>query len=206
MPRQLELTGKRFGRLLVTGVAPKMSPGNSCWHVTCDCGTERIVRGTNLSLGKTTSCGCFHNEVTAAINRTHGQSKSRTFNIWLKVIARCTKENDAAYPDYGGRGVKVCEIWRNDFSTFLADMGHAPEGMSIDRINNGGNYEPGNCRWATAKEQALNRRSNVKVVWNGEEKSISEIAPQACVKEDTLRYRIKKGWPIERAMTEPCHS
>lgn len=118
------------------------------------------------------------------------------------MIRRCSKPSDKAWKDYGGRGIKVAERWAYDFGAFVVDMGLAPAGMSIERKDNSGNYEPGNCRWATSKEQARNRRSNRVVQWQGRSMTVAELAENAVVSEKTLRYRIKKDWPVDRAVTE----
>lgn len=124
----------------------------------------------------------------------HGGWGTPTYKIWEKMLARCRNQNNKGYPRYGGRGITVCERWA-DFSNFLADMGERPEGLSLDRINVNGNYEPGNCRWATAKEQALNRRDNVRVVYEGREMTVREAADLSGLGYMTIRSRMKRGWP-----------
>ncbi len=154
--------GDRFGRLLIVGPSPRLSPRNKRWACICDCGNKKAVGQGELTSGKTKSCGCLRRELTAKNRTTHGNARrgkhSREYRIWRGIISRCTLETNPAWSDYGGRGITVCERWLNSFETFLADMGRCPTGMSIERKHNDGGYHPGNCVWATAAQQAKNRR------------------------------------------------
>jgi len=127
---------------------------------------------------------------------------SKTYNIWSCMIQRCTNPNNTCYERYGGRGIKVCERW-GDFRNFLEDMGEAPEGMQIDRMNNDGNYEKDNCRWATNKEQANNRRSNVHYEYGGNKYTLSQLADIAGISLKLMWYRLSKGWTIQEAVSKP---
>lgn len=156
----VRIDGFVFGRLTVVGEA---SPNGkkSFWICRCSCGAEKTVRLDHLRSGRVVSCGCFRSEAAKKRKKTHGLSGTRPYRIWRDMINRCHYDKYKERHLYGGRGIVVCDRWRNSFDSFYSDMGQPPDGKSIDRINPDGNYEPGNCRWATAKEQAANRRKSV---------------------------------------------
>lgn len=163
--KRLQLEGKRFGRLLVMEyLGPyKANPNSepkSLWRCQCDCGnTTNVVRGS-LTSGLTKSCGCYSLEVTSRCNRTHGKSGSEIYRAWAHAIGRCHNKNDSMWKNYGGRGIKVCKEWRASFELFADHIGDKPSSLhTLDRINNDGNYEPGNVRWATRTQQANNKRN-----------------------------------------------
>lgn len=152
--------GVVYGRLTVIEKDEDLQ--RASWLCKCECGKIKSIRQDHLRSGRTVSCGCHKVELSTKRLMTHGKSKTRTYRIWRDMINRCHYEN---YPErhlYGGRGIIVCDRWRFSFDNFIADMGEAGDGLSIDRINTNGNYEPGNCKWSTPKEQALNRRKPEK--------------------------------------------
>ena len=169
MPKLIDLIGKQFGRLTVTRRASNDKNGLSRWCCVCSCGASVIVRGQDLRRGRQVSCGCWKDENTSARDRTHGHSGTRLHRIWKNMKSRCYNPRVKSYKDYGAKGVRLCEEWKDSFSAFYSwAMSHGyQDELTIDRINPAGNYEPNNCRWATRAEQSKNKRANKKEVGEG---------------------------------------
>jgi hypothetical protein len=187
-----------YGQLTVIGPSDR---GPKYLLCRCSCGAEKSVREDHLRTGRTLSCGCLRRLVShtraksgvmALANMKHGMCRSRVYSIWCGMHQRCRNPNHRAYKDYGGRGIYVCERWQR-FENFLADMGEPPDGMTIDRINNDGPYEPGNCQWATRQEQSLNKRDNVWITVNGETKTVTNWSRQLGLGHSTVSERLLRG-------------
>lgn len=198
----IDLTGKRFGMLTVICRAADRN-GDAMWKCVCDCGRERIVLGESLRCGHTKSCGCQMRRILLESNIKHGKTNTKLYGVWSTMKSRCLNPNSASYKLYGKRGIKVCEEWANDFQAFYewaVSTGYH-EGLSIDRIDTNGNYEPSNCRWADAKMQANNRRNSHIVTLNGESHTIAEWSKITGIKSSTLYMRLNKyGYSVDDAL------
>jgi hypothetical protein len=201
MSPKTDLTGRRFGRLVVLAPGARESRGY-LWCCRCDCGNVKEIRARSLKSGRSASCGCAAREALIASNTTHGMTRNPLYWRWRAMLDRTTRPSSRAYPNYGGRGITVCDRWR-DFANFHADMGSSfAPGLEIDRIDNDGNYEPGNCRWATRIEQQRNRRNNHRVTWAGRTMTVQDWGEHLGITPNTLLYRLRRGWDIDRAMTK----
>lgn len=201
-------SGDRFGRWVVLADThhSQDADGNYVWLCRCDCGTTRTVPAVRLRRGKSNSCGCLRRERQTkhgAAARANGADI--TYRAWSAMIYRCHNESSPNYPDYGGRGIQVCERWRNSFHAFVADVGRRPsQDYSIDRFpDNNGNYEPGNCRWATHTQQQRNKRSNKLIEYAGEIHCVADWAERVGLPVRCLALRLRKGWDVGRALTTP---
>ncbi len=193
MSAMIDITGMTFGRLTVIEENGRLGR-QVAWKCQCKCGDETTVRGTCLRSGRSKSCGCITGE-------NHGESRTPTYKSWCQMWDRCNNPNCKSFANYGGRGISVCDQWKS-YKVFRRDMGPRLDGVSIERIDNNGGYEPTNCRWATAKDQANNRRSSRRITWKGERKTVAEWEDATGVSQFTIRRRIDDfGWSINKALS-----
>lgn len=204
MTRKLDLTSQRFGRLKV--IRADDTKSCSAWVCECDCGEYTTVATSNLTSKHTQSCGCLRVDAVRKLSTKHGMKRTSLYNVWSLMRRRCSNTKDKHYADYGGRGITVCSEWDTSFQAFYnwaMSTGYTA-GLSIDRIDNNGNYEPKNCRWATMKQQCNNRRSSRYYKYNGGLYTLSELSDMSGVSYDKLKQRINRlKWPVSRAVETP---
>lgn len=204
-----DLTGRQFHRLTVISAAAK----SGYWICECECGNRKEINGGNLRAGRTKSCGCLNREIVIGRNTKHGltsrDERGPLFTVWVNMRHRCNDEKNKCYQRYGGRGIKVCEEWNKDFEAFhswAVDNGYKT-GLTIDRIDNDGDYSPQNCRWSSAKEQARNRITNHKITAFGRTMLLSDWSAETGIKITTILGRIRRGWSPEQAVSHvPNHA
>ena len=197
-----KMVGEVFGRLTVLSMVPgRARGGHVVWNCSCKCGGPDVtVVGYQLRQGKTTSCGCWRSESARDRATTHGQSNTRLYKVWRSMIARCDDENATHYDRYGGRGIDVCQRWRDGYMNFIQDMGVPEKGMEIDRKDNDGDYEKSNCRWVTHTENANNTSRNARVTHEGMCLTVSQWAILCGQPKRVIYYRLKKGLSIPRVL------
>lgn len=197
---RMDMTGMKIGKLKVIKHHPFI--GQTKWECLCDCGKTSIVNASALRNGNTSSCGCGMYEKTAIRSTKHGMHDTRIYRIWAGMRSRCTNSSQKLYYRYGGRGIKFCERWK-EFTNFYEDMKDGYEDhLTLDRIDTNGNYEKSNCKWSTRSEQGYNKVYNAKLTFKNQTKLRHEWAVLYGIKEETLRYRLSKGWDIETALTK----
>ena len=201
------LTGRRIGHLTVLGYAGRWRHGHSSsslWRCKCDCGNIKNISRASLMRGQD-NCGCERNDKLKKINTKHGCCRSSLYAVWCGMKARCNNPNNKSWKDYGGRGISVCTEWEDNFVPFKNwALSHGyDKGLSIDRINVNGNYEPSNCRWVTPKEQSNNRRNNKMIELNGIIHTLSEWCGIYNIKPHLVSNRIRRGWSVLDAITKP---
>lgn len=203
MGGKLHLTGHKYNRWTVIGEAGKDKHGATFWICQCDCGKTGQVRTTHLRLGVSKSCGCLQREVATAEKTTHGLHRHPLYDVWYAMHRRTSNPDDPGYPNYGGRGISVCGRW-SSLENFVTDMGPSyRKGLTIDRVNNDGNYEPGNCRWTTRVVQQRNRTNTVTLTYLGKTLPLAEWADIFEIKYNTLHKRVVAyEWSTEKALTK----
>lgn len=205
MGKKNDLSGQRFGKLIaISETSLRANSGAVIWSCVCECGNSKNVTSTGLKNGSTQSCGCLFLQVAAEKGRAkfiHGMTNTSTYRSWCGAKSRCTNPKNAKFHAYGGRGISICKRWADSFEAFLEDMGPTPaKGMSLERLDVNGNYEPGNCCWATQREQQNNRRNNVIISLNGESLTMAEYCRKHSLNSDKVHQRLKRGYSVERAV------
>jgi len=204
MPKAIDITGKRVGKLVVI---KKIAEGHrGCpqrWLCKCDCGKEKIISKGPLLKGNIKSCGCERKRITKENMTKHGKRQTNLYMRWLSMKGRCLNPKNKKFKNYGERGINVCDSWKNDFMSFYdwAVRSGYKKSLSLERIDVNGNYCPENCKWIPMKEQALNKTTTVYLDVFGKKMTIRDAATFFGIKEKTLRNRHKRGWSDERAVS-----
>lgn len=204
----IDLTGKQFGMLTVLARSDKSNNGEVRWDCQCECGNIKDISGEALRYGMTHSCGCMHYEWVSSKVKKHGMSKTKLYNVWSEMKSRCYNPKDKSYPNYGARGIVVCDEWKNNPSAFFKwayengyDESKNPRTeCSIDRIDNDGMYAPSNCRWVDINIQAYNKRRTIMIEYNGVIHTIKEWSDITGLKKTTIRDRYYRGWTADRIL------
>ncbi len=204
MPARKNLIGCVFGRWTVIDYAGP-GPVGATWTCICECGSERVVNANSLMAGTSVSCGCYAREVAGTLHTTHGHNtkktgQSPTYKSWRNMLRRCTDAKHPSYPNYGGRGITVCEEWKL-FINFLSDMGERPDTKTLDRIDSDKGYSKANCQWMTMREQANNTARNTWLTHEGETLTIAEWARKIGVAESAIRARVYRGKSAAEALS-----
>lgn len=203
----MKCIGQKYGRLtIIRRLKPEERKSKyKRWLCKCDCGNEIQVDISHLRNGNTKSCGCLQREHIASINYKHGKWKTPLFNVWIGMRNRCYRKHTKDYANYGGRGITICSEWKDDFETFekWAFENGYQEGLTIDRQNVDGNYEPSNCRWTTIKQQNNNKRDNRYITYHGKTQSMQMWADETGISSSAIKYRLNHGWSVEDALSVP---
>lgn len=202
-----DITGQTFGRLTVVSRAENNKRGKAMWTCQCSCGQEVTVLGRDLRSGHTKSCGCYKMEKIMAKTETHAMSHTDIYFIWSSMKQRCGNSKHPEFENYGGRGIEVCQEWRDNFEPFLewALSNGYQKGLNLGRKNINGNYEPSNCTFVTNQELVRNRTVSRYITYNGKTQTLLEWANETGLRYGTLLWRIRTGWPVDCALFEPVH-
>lgn len=212
MAKFIDLTDKVFGRLTVIERGENDSHGTARWICRCECGNIKLIRGDKLRTGEIVSCGCYQSELRTSKERAksiseskirHGMSNTKLYYVYNNMMRRCYDINNEKYNNYGGRGIQVCDDWKNCIDKFFiwAKSSGYKEGLTIDRINVNGDYCPSNCRWADLKTQANNRTTNVYITYKGETKTMAEWSDVLGISAQTLWGRKQRGWDDDKIIS-----
>lgn len=197
-----DLTGRVFTRWIVIRFNGRNQKNLRMWLCKCLCGKMRAISEDTLRSRHSQSCGCLRVDVATARVFKHGLSHTPIWNIWRAMNRRCNNPSDKSFCNYGGRGIKVCESWLK-FENFFKDMGHRPSGLTLERIDNNKGYSPDNCKWATRKENIVNRRVTVFMTLNGRTMCQADWCRELSINSQTLRARRMKGWSDNQCLTTP---
>lgn len=197
-PKVKDIRGRRFFKLVPMKLFKKLGTRVYLWECQCDCGKRSLIAVSHM--GKQKTCGCGQQDGV----RKHGLGHTRIYKSWNALVARCTNPKHKQWPDYGGRGIAVCDSWRNSFVEFHRDMGASWKyGLTIERIDVNGGYNKKNCRWATIQEQTNNRRNNRPITIDGVTKNMNKWCTEHGISMSTFRQRLMRGWDTKRALTQP---
>lgn len=202
--KRVDVTGQRFGRLVIVEFSHTDGPGRTYWICRCDCGKIKTILGASMNAGATQSCGCLAKERTSQACTSHGQTNTRLYRVWRNMKSRCNCPSSNKYYNYGGKGVSVCEEWTpfEGFQKWALSHGYAAD-LTIDRFDGSGNYEPSNCHWATYKEQSNNTTQNHILEFNGMRKNLKQWSEFLGISYKALSERARRGWSANRALTTP---
>lgn len=205
----IDLTGRKFGRLTVVSRSSNIGK-KAAWFCKCDCGRETVTTSTHLVSGHTSSCGCYNKEVVSSMKKRHGMSRTNIYREWRSMISRCFNRNCTGYDGYGGRGITVFNQWKESFEAYydyVSKLSHFGEsGYSLNRIDNDGNYEPGNVEWADRLAQANNKRNNHLLTYNGQTRTIAEWSRERGMSYSSIMHRIERGWSVKDALETPLQN
>lgn len=205
MIKENEFLGKKYNKLTIKNKTDlRDTQGLIIYDCQCECGNLIKISASLVVRGKTKSCGCLKADklkITIANNVSHGKSRTSIYYTWAGMLKRCYLKTHKQYPNYGARGIKVCDEWLKSFVSFYRDMGDKPSKLhSLDRIDNNGDYEPKNCRWATPREQSNNTRNSIKVFYRGKSMTLGQWSDYLNIPRPTVYWRYKQGWDIERVL------
>jgi hypothetical protein len=205
-----DLVGFENGRLKVIRLSENKCGRAYKWVCLCSCGKQFEAIGTNISCGSTSSCGCYREELRKELTKTHGEAGTETktveYETWIRMKARCYDTTNSRHKHYASKGISVCEEWRNDYAAFLAYVGRRPSlKHSLDRIDNDGNYEPGNVRWATKKQQTINRNVTIYLTYLDRTLTLEEWSVEVNIPVVTLSRRYHRGWSVEQVLFSPYY-
>lgn len=202
MPEIKDLTGQTFGRLKVERFSHLDKHHKGHWLCRCKCGAAVDVETHQLKSGKTKSCGCWKNELNSKRLKTHGENSTHLYWVWSGIIQRCTNPKNKGFPIYGGRGICICDEWRYSFPAFRlwALVNGYEDGLSIDRIDNNGDYCPDNCRWTDRRTQNSNKRNNHRITFNGKTQTVTEWAEELKTSHEVICRRAARNWPLDKPL------